>query len=110
MVYSEDWSSSNNIAYRKRIAYLADYVNSHSVTLTFDKLHDINVNFARAALVIIVNNWCREYIGDETNTPDITEGYIDYDDGMWAVEIVNDGYSYWFARKQDMALFKLRWL
>lgn len=72
-------------------------------------MHDINVNFDGAALVI-VNNWCREYIGDETNTPDITEGYIDYDDGMWAVEIVNDGCSYWFARKQDMALFKLRWL
>ena len=64
MVYSEDWSSSNNIAYRKRIAYLADYVNSHSVTLTFDKLHDINVNFDGAALVI-VNNWCREYIGKD---------------------------------------------
>ena len=84
---------------------LVDWVNRHSVSVPFEKCH----------LLAQMKTWCEEHIGEERPYHPIweaIEGWIDYFDGDWAFnnEVVEEGFSFWFAKTRDQVRFQLTWL
>jgi hypothetical protein len=77
----------------------------------------VNIRFDEMRALSDMATWCFEKIGSKRPYHPIheaEEGWIDYFEGDWAADrIANDGdavMSFWFARREDLLLFKLTWL
>ena len=93
----------------ERAARLVAAIKNQCVIVTRDKMSDI----LRLDSEQCIKTWCIKTFGEPRQCHpmyEAEEGWIDYIEGDWASDTIDDGYSYWFARKQDRALFKLTWL
>jgi hypothetical protein len=63
-----------------------------------------------------MREWCRQQFGDDrpgSILMESMEGWLDYFDGDWSDfpnELDTGQYLFWFAKKDDLALFTLTWL
>lgn len=104
---SDYWKVNNSN--RERAARLVAAIKNQCVIVSGDRMSEILGNNPEQC----IKTWCTETFGEPRQCHPLyeaEEGWIDYFEGDWASDTVDEGYSYWFARKQDQALFKLTWL
>ena len=83
---------------------LVGYVMAQCVVVDRSRMHSLTEMKA----------WCLENVGEQRpHHPlgEAEEGWLDYFDGAWAVDYDRNGtgWLFWFEKKADRTLFRLKW-